>query len=170
MEQLWTMERWKKVPSINNKNRRHGLRLRIDRDVDPVVRRACKDFAQWLRSEYAFPVRVRVYVKSFYRIKAKDGDLVCGTCWKPDDRAEEPYIRIAAGDYRELCEKIGELNAQLEILCCMAHELSHYYQWLNDLPLTMLGEERQAKRYSLLIVDKYLAQTSREESLTCANG
>jgi hypothetical protein len=37
----------------------------------------------------------------------------------------------------------------------MAHELTHYFQWLNQLDLTLIGEERQAKRYAHLIVEDY---------------
>ena len=127
----------------------------MDKDVDPEVRRACKDFAKWVRQEYYFPVRIPVYVKSAVRIKAKDGDRVCGTFWRPDDYNEEPYARIATGDYPQLREKRGTYNALAEILLSMAHELTHYFQWINELPLTPIGEERQATRYSYYILDEY---------------
>ena len=68
----------------------------------------------------------------------------------------EPYIRIATGDYLVLCEKWGEDNARIEILKSIAHELSHYFQWVNQLQLTEIGEERQAKKYDRLIIDQYL--------------
>ena len=66
--------------------------------------------------------------------------------------------RIAAGDFAELCQKKGEEEAVREILLCIAHELTHYYQWLNDIKLTERGEERQAAMQSKLVVSAYLSQ------------
>lgn len=40
-------------------------------------------------------------------------------------------------------------------ICSIAHELTHYYQWLNGVELTPIGEERQASRYASLILKKY---------------
>ena len=134
---------------------RTGLRLRIDKDVDLEVRKACLEFAKWLRKEYTFPVRVPVYVKSDERIRAMDGDMVCGTFFRPSDIHVEPYIRIAAGDYADLCGEWGRRSALGNILQTMAHELSHYFQWVNQLPLTLLGEDRQATRYAALIMQTY---------------
>ena len=44
--------------------------LRCDKNVDNRVKVFCKDFAKWLRKEYFFPIKVTVYVKENYRIKA----------------------------------------------------------------------------------------------------
>jgi hypothetical protein len=155
-EHIWTIEKWTKNPHIVQENRPRGLRLVFERGVDPTLRSACLEFAKWLRREYVFPARVRVYVKRSPRIKAKDGELVCGTFLMPGDDRDDPYIRIAAGDYSELCGKYDEKRAIYEILWCIAHELTHYYQWINGLMLTEIGEERQAKRYAFFVADEYL--------------
>lgn len=42
-----------------------------------------------------------------------------------------------------------------EIFGNIAHELTHYYQWINGLQYTEVGEERQAKRYATKIVENY---------------
>ena len=157
MRQIWKLNNWRSRPEIRD-DRRAGLRCRIDREVDPQLRLACLDFCKWLRREYLFPVRVRVSIKRDRRIRAKDGERVCGTFWWPYDSCEEPYVRIAAGDFAELCRKWGEEEAVREILLCIAHELTHYYQWLNDLKLTERGEERQASMQSRLVVSAYLSQ------------
>lgn len=157
MRQIWKLNDWRSRPEIHD-GRRAGLRCRIDREVDPRLRRACLDFCKWLRREYLFPVRVRVYIRSDRRIRAKNGERVCGTFWWPYDICEEPYVRIAAGDFAELCRRKGEEEAVREILLCIAHELTHYYQWLNDLKLTERGEERQASMQSKLVVNAYLSQ------------
>lgn len=95
-------------------------------------------------------------VDSEVRIKAMDGDLVCGTFrWMEDDYTTEPHIRVAAGDYWNLCEKWGQDRALTAILLTLAHELTHYFQWINSLKLTPIGMERQATNYADYILDDY---------------
>ena len=151
---IWTIEKWR--DRYKNQNIRDGLRLRCDQDVDAEVKRVCIEFCKWLRSEYYFPIRVPIYLKSSYRIKAHDGEYVFGTFFEPNDKMVEPYIRIATGDYKMLSEKWGEVNALNAILKCIAHELTHYFQWINELKLTDMGAERQANQYSRFILDEYI--------------
>ena len=42
------------------------------------------------------------------------------------------------------------------ILHSVAHELTHYFQWVNGLELTAIGEERQAAYYADIIIDEYM--------------
>ncbi len=137
---------------------RQGLRLRFERGVDCEVRRALLEFAAWLRTEFNFPVRLLVYVKSAEMIKCRDGDWAYGTCLCPNELSVEPYIRLATGDYGKLCEEFGKDNALATVLACMAHELTHYYQWLGNADEDEKLTERQAKYYASKIVDMY-AQT-----------
>lgn len=156
---IWYLEDWKKNIDLTAENHRCGLRLRFDANIDSSVRIFCKKFAKWLRREFFFPIRVSVYVKSEYRIKARDGEYVVGTFFRPADYSTEPYIRLAAGDYQELREKRGEEQAMWAILRSFAHELTHYFQHINGLSLTRIGEERQATLYSDYILwdyDEYL--------------
>ena len=63
-----------------------------------------------------------------------DGDKVYGTFWSMyDDYNIEPHIRVAAGDYMDLCHKWGKDSALTAILSTIAHELTHYFQWINAL-------------------------------------
>lgn len=41
------------------------------------------------------------------------------------------------------------------ILGTLAHELTHYFQYINQLELTRIGEERQATVYSDYILSDY---------------
>ena len=150
---IWTTKRWQRY--YNLQPHRSGLRVRYEKEVDPEVKRAINDFVCWLRTEYVFPMRVIMYIKAARRIKAIDGDMVCGTCFRPTDRNNEPYIRISTGDYPELLKKRGKDNALASILYTISHELTHYFQWLNDLELTLVGEERQATNYSSKIISNY---------------
>ena len=137
----------------------NGLRVRVQNGVDPAVRGACLDFARWLRTEFPFPLRLNVYIKRDYRIRAMDGDMVVGTIWQPDNLSEYPYIRLAAGDYTELVEARGDDEAMWAILRSFAHEIVHYFQHINGVQLTLRGEEIQASRgaeYILEMYDAYL--------------
>ena len=163
---IWTIEKWMSNPAINNANRRNGLRLRIEKEVDPRLKSGCLEFAKWLRKEYFFPSRVHIYIKARKRIRAMDGEYVCGTIFLPENYNFEPYIKVATGDFLELCEKRGVSNAINQILLCIAHELTHYYQWINSLNLTIIGEERQATRYSYYVLDEYRTGGTRDGSVS----
>lgn len=155
---IWTINHWENILDDSD-DRRTGLRFRYDISVDSEVKKACMRFANWLRAEYFFPLRVPVYVKGEKLIRAMDGEYVVGTFFEPFSYSVEPYIRIATGDYVDLKNAIGRDNALATILMSIAHELTHYYQWINNIQLTPIGRERQAIRYSRLIVDEY--------SMTC---
>lgn len=103
---LWQLNKWRKFYS--GVECRQGLRLRFDKGVDPELRLAILKFANWVRREFDFPIRVVAYIRSTEYIKAKDGDLVSGTFWGPYDRTEEPCIRVAAGDFYKLTKKMGQ--------------------------------------------------------------
>ena len=154
---IWNETAWKKFYS--NKNQRGGLRVRFDPEVDIEVRRACKEFISWLRLQYIFPKRVTLYIKKERRIRCKySQEIACATFFRPADRNIEPYIKIATGDFIELVKKYGVDNALAKILWSIVHELTHYFQWLNDLDLTFIGEERQATNCANRILSEY-AQT-----------
>lgn len=112
---------------------RTGLRVRSEKGVNSEVRRACLEFAKWLRKEFEFPIRVVIYLKKDYQIKNRfTKELVSATFFAPYDKEEEPYIRIATGDYMELLDELGKDEALASVLNSMAHELGHYYQWIDD--------------------------------------
>ena len=151
---IWTITDWEKnLP--DNSLRRTGLRFRYDRNTHPEVKRTCLQFAIWLRTQYYFPLRVVVYVKRTKTIRTKDGDHVVGSFFEPFSYLDEPYIRIATGDYNELANHLGKDNALASILLSLAHELTHYYQWINNIQLTPMGRERQATKYANYIIDEY---------------
>ncbi|GAC42155.1 hypothetical protein [Paenibacillus popilliae] len=111
---------------------RSGLRIRSDKDVNIVLKRAFVHFAKWLRCHYHFPKRVPVYVKKSYYIISRSKEQVSATFFGPFDKQYEPYIRIATGDFYDLEKEHGRRDAILLTLQSLAHELQHYYQWLDD--------------------------------------
>ena len=95
------------------------------------------------------------------------GELCSATFFGTFDLHEEPYIRIAVGDYEDLLKERfhGDVqeakdNALAAILCSIAHELSHYFQWIKDHEAWCELEdhtkyERQAVYYAREIVSDY---------------
>ncbi|GIN60477.1 hypothetical protein J27TS8_04700 [Robertmurraya siralis] len=131
---------------------RSGLRVRCEKGINTNVKEACLDFAEWLRLNMEFPIRVVVYIKKNYQIKTIDGkEWVSATFFAPYDKRVEPYIRVATGDYEELVEERGTENAIYAILNSMAHELVHYRQWLDDREL----DEGEAEIEGSKLVDNY---------------
>lgn len=155
---IWKSSNWRNNLEICNQERRKGLRFRFQKDVNKEVRRACIDFGNWLRKEFDFPIRIFVFFKSTPHIKAFDGEFVSATFFEPFSKADEPYIRIATGDYQQMVEEWGEDDALAAILGSVAHEITHYFQWINDIRLTDVGLEKQATHYRKKIITEY-AQT-----------
>ncbi len=104
MRRLWKGKDWGKYIDWEC---RSGIRLRFEKGVDPEVKRACTEFVWWLREEYEFPIRVPIYFKASKLLKVKETEETASGIFRgPFDLHEEPYIRIAAGDYEELLKKI----------------------------------------------------------------
>jgi len=145
--------------------------MHYSKGVDDKLKLTFSDFAKWLRNKYVFPMRVNVYIKNTFYIKAADGENVSATFFGPFDRLAEPYIKIAAGDFYDLAEKYDEFNALCDSMASLAHELTHYYQWLNDAALSEIQEERQACYYAKKIVRSYLDEQGYDflEKLTESN-
>lgn len=158
MDHIWCLDKWERVIDVRAPGHKDGLRMHFECGVDEQVRGFLLDFAKWLRKEFVFPLRLNVYVKKARRIRALDGDLVVGTTWRPFSYDDFPYIRLATGDYDELVADRGQENAKWAILHTFAHELTHYYQHINDLRLTPRGEERQATIYAGYILSDYAAE------------
>ena len=156
VRRLWECKDWSKYIDIN---RRNGIRQRYDSEVDKEVRRACKEYIAWLRTQYDFPVRVPIYFKNQEYIVTSKGEIVSAFFFGPYDKAEEPYIKVAVGDYSKLLRKYKDKDDALaEILYSITHELSHYFQWIKDVYMDDSKSEkieRQAIYYAREIVLDY---------------
>lgn len=152
---IWKASIWRNNEDINSNERRSGLRFRFQNGIDSEVKRACVDFGNWLRREFHFPIRVVIYFKSSPYIRALDGDFVSATFFEPFSKKDEPYIKIATGDYQQMVEEWGNDGALAAILGAIIHEITHYFQWINDVCLTDSGLEKQASHYSRKIISEY---------------
>ena len=145
MKDLWKID-W---PDSRN----GGIYLRFSKNVDKELRSVIMAFSRWLRWYYHFPIKVMVYVKDApYILTQVNKERGVASIFLPYDKSECPYIRLATGDYNDLVKEKGETNAKCSIICSMAHEITHYYQWLRDDEL----DETQATRKAIKIVYKYL--------------
>lgn len=135
---------------------RTGIRIRFDKGVEDVLRSYMLHFVKWLRTRYEFPIRITIYIKNTYYIKARDKELVSATFLGPFDKFIEPYIKVAAGDFDNIIYEKGVFNALCAEICSIAHELTHYFQWVNDMEQSESMKEKQADKYSEEIVYDYL--------------
>ncbi len=152
---IWKSKNWQNYIETKKYNLRTGLRLNFQKGVDCEVRRACIEFANWLRSQYYFPIRVPVYFKSSRYLKTQLGELVSAKFFEPYDKMVEPYISIATGDIKDIELKYGKDEAIAAVLCSLIHELTHYYQWINNVILSDKQAERQAVFYKRKIIQEY---------------
>ena len=150
---------------INQSGRRTGLRMRYDKDVDPEVKQAFRGLVNWIRARFCFPVRVTVYVKATKRVIARDGDRCVSVFFRPYNYLEDPYTRIATGDYDDLAQKYGNQKAMIQILMPLFIDLTHYYQWINSEKLTLKGEQRKATIYANSLMEEYLDDLGWFDSL-----
>jgi len=80
-----------------------------------------------------------------------ESEAACSSFFAPWDRSEEPYIRIATGDYPELRRERGRDNALAAILLSLALQVIHYQQWVKTGDLHKRGVNRKA----LIVLDRY---------------
>ena len=109
------------------------------------MRHAVVQFAKWLRLRFEFPMRVPVYLSNRELISTRHG-LASASFFAPDDRAEEPRIRVATGDFKRMKAKSGRDNALAAILTSVAHEVAHYNQWCQKRSFSETQAERTASR------------------------
>jgi len=100
-------------------------------------------YARWLRANYQFPVRVPVYLSPQERITTIDGSTASASFFAPFGRDEEPYIRIATGDYPSLERKHGRANSLAAFIVSLSHEVIHYQQWIATGDVSERGVARK---------------------------
>lgn len=155
---VWLSKNW--VNYYKHYNCRKGLRLNFEKGIDSNIRKECLKYCNWLRNKYEFPMRIPIYFKNVPYIKAKDGDHVSAIFFGPYERYIEPFISISLGKFADDVNIYGYKNCIIGIFNSITHELTHYFQWINNIELSEKGEELQAVYYTKLIVNEYLNQTT----------
>ena len=149
----WKSQNFKRI--YDYQNIRTGIALRFEKGVHSDIKLLFTDFTKWLRKNYCFPIRVAVYIKESETVTLRNGSVAWGS-FRYFDTFDEPNIRIPTGDYLKQAEIEGKENAAYTVLSSFVHELTHYFQWVNQLEQTDESSERQANYYRNRIIDLYL--------------
>lgn len=152
---LWIEKNKKLDVDLSNFSERKGIRLHFQKGVDEEIKRSSKEFCDWLRKKYDFPVRVPIYLKTGECIKSKELGKISAIFLGPYNIKEEPYIKIATGDVEEIIKNHGKNNGLAAVLSSITHELTHYFQWIHQREMSYEQSERQAYYYKRKIISDY---------------
>jgi hypothetical protein len=130
---------------------RAGLRVCGQRG-NAEVKQVILKFAKWLRTECEFPIRVPVYLLPGENFLTIDGECCIASFFAPWERTDEPYIRLATGDYPTLKKKHGKYNALLMNIESMAQQIIRYQIWVKTGELSDRGVLKKGEQ----LVEKYL--------------
>lgn len=144
---------------------RSGIRIVNYPKVHPAIKNNFIAYAKWLRENYDFPQRVVVYVKDTEHIMTKNKEQVSATFFAPFNKLDEPYIKIAAGDFDKLKKEMGVFQAVFNTLNSLSHELQHYYQWIDNEELdeteALEGAEELTYEYLDFYKEEFLSNRFR---------
>lgn len=144
MKDLWYMD------TCENR----GVSLRFAKGVDGGLKRKIMAFCRWMRRNYVFPIKLKIFISDApYIVNSITGEKVSASIFLPYDKSS-PLARVSTGDYRKDIEEIDQFSADCNVLASIAHEVTHYFQWLRDD--TAEPDERQAQRKAVRIVYQYL--------------
>jgi hypothetical protein len=136
---------------MHRRKRRQGIRIRGHRG-DPQVRAALVRYARWLRRQFEFPIYVPVYLLPGEVVRTMHGEERSASIFLPWSCKQEPYIRVATGDYSKLKRMRGRDNAIAAFLVSLSHEVLHYRQWVETGNSSERGvvtnASRLVKRYA----------------------
>lgn len=118
----------KSLMKVNRNRRGTGVVVRGQRG-HPVVRKAFIKFARWARGQYEFPIFVPIYLSGKDRIFTREKEWVSASFFAPYSKLDQPYIRIATGDYPALRRSLGRNDALAAFILSLCHEIVHYQQW-----------------------------------------
>lgn len=108
------------------------------------------------RKQYCFPIKLVINIKNTsYVVNSITGEKATASIFLPFDKNRLPHMQVSIGNYEDLKE-IDLLSADCNVLESIAHEITHYYQWLKDDAGTGNFSERQARYKAKQIVYKYL--------------
>lgn len=119
------------------------LTLRPHRGLQEV-KQPIKEFTKWLGANYDFPVQLSVNLLPGETFITKYDDEVVGSFrWFEDHR--KPYIRLATGDFLDLCEQLGKEEIILSVLETYARQFIRYQNWCKTGKCTDRGISSKSK-------------------------
>lgn len=143
------------------KNCESGIVFIYDKKANKEVKRACVNLEKWLSKNIYFPVKLYVYIRNSIRVKTTKGESVVGRLSVPKNREHiengDVFDEIAIGDYKKLLNTKNKSVALADILDPIAHEIIHYFQWINNEIIGYLPyfKEKDAIKYSTKLLLEY---------------
>lgn len=148
-----TLEKYKSIES--------GIVFIYDKRVNKEVKRACVNFQKWLSKNIFFPVKLYVYIRNSEHVKTTKGESVVGRLSVPKNYKNiengDVFAEISVGDYKKLLNTKNKSVALADILDPIAHEIIHYFQWINNEIIGYLPyfKEKDAIKYSTKLLLEY---------------
>ncbi len=125
--------------------------LHFDKNVNPYIKLAFKEFRKWLKNKISFPIKINIYVTSSYRVVTKKQIKATGIFTIPSTKNKYPFIKLATADFEDLKSEVGYYNGMMSILHTFAHEVIHYQQWIREQSFN----ERLADKEATKLVEEY---------------
>ena len=129
----------------------HGLRLVFYEGFSQEDVAEIKDFCRWLTKVYWFPIRCYILFVHTKNFRAEDGHTYYGIFYPNDECKRKTYPRVC------VAAQADNSNDEDFRLFCIAHELTHYFQWyfLEDEEKSQRSREIMASRWANYIVWQY---------------
>ena len=130
-----------------------NLKVAISPVVQKIIKKDIKLYIVWLRENYNFPLRVKIFISHDEFVKnMATGEKVSATIFCPFDKKDTAIIKVATGDFNGLLKENGKVNSMNLTMNSISHELQHYYQWVDDLGF----DEEQAEDGAVELTCEYL--------------
>ena len=143
MKDIW------KTDAVENTS----VRLHFSKGVHPQLRKEIMLFLRWIRREYVFPRKIDIQISDeMFVLTFLTDEQVSASIFIPDNERFNVLIRVSTGDYLSTVQNDGYRVAVCSILGSIAHELTHYYQWVKDHDCRF--NEAQARAKAVRIVSK----------------
>lgn len=133
-----------------------GIRCKFhqyENDFDEATVEGIKAFIDFLRKNYYFPVRLNILFcnTTGFRHHA-DKHIYFGAFYSMDDERRKVYPRIS------IAAKVSERNSLEDVLFSLAHEITHYYQWVfeEENQRTSRSLEIEANRWAAHVINTYV--------------
>jgi len=135
-----------------------GISLHFDKGIDKDLKRKYISLVKWLRTNYAFPIHVTVYIINAEQIPLRNGHLAFGSFRWFDKRT--PIIRVASAIETHVLTELSVDDLHEQILSSLIHEITHYFQWVLKIEQRNATSERQANYFRYRILEQYYNDSS----------
>ncbi|MBO5295340.1 MAG: hypothetical protein J6B71_08885 [Clostridia bacterium] len=147
------MNLWEQHKKTKNDAKNQNLMLHFDPDIEPELKTLYLSFSRWLRKEYFFPKKIHIYIRNCENIRLKNGKPAYGSFRYYQKRTS--MIQIPSKVEEHLLGEYTKEDLYEQILSSFVHELTHYYQWIDNLEQDNAVSERQANYFRYRIIEQY---------------